>query len=750
LKLVIWPEAKWRTNGVHTVLVPTSGEYHNVNNLEKKESAHMTRLSIILLGLLSFTPTLAQDTATTTDPRTGTALRHASADASFFTTQLHLKNRLDRLWRSKAVQDAWNTPLVQAGWDHVKKQWDEQGGPFREALKQKENQEALQLLKEMASDEVFILCGPNTPRFLHTMAKGVGAFQSNPFTGAFGLDDAPFVPFRNVLREFRNDKANLVVPDVVIGFKIKDPKVAVRQIARLETLLNAAAMAVSELTGKVKHQKIKGFDFGTITLDGSMVPWDQVPWGQIEEEAGEFKSLIEHLKKLKLTICIGTYEEYVVIALGESTAVIERLGQGKKLAELPELAPLQKFQGKPIHALTYVSKTLNSGSGFTRQDAEELTKFGREGIDEADSLKEEQKKRLLKDLDELSADLLTLFGHEPGPSFSVSFGTPRGVESVHYQYSVDGSYDYSKPLTLLHHTGGNPVAAFVGRAAPKPQAWDVFVKWCKKGESYFREFALPEFPEGNRQEVTKVLETLYPFFRRFDQTTRENLLPALADGQIGLVIDNKLFSKQWHRSMPAAKNPLPLLEPALLFGVSDADKLQKAMSDYRAIVNGAVKALREVEEDIPEDLKWPEPQVQKAGEVTMYFYSFPDELELDGRLTPTGAVGKRLASLTVSNEHALRLMTPRPLKVEGGPLAELDRPLGGAIYFKMPALLDTARPWVDYVLEQPDVKEHTEKHAADIKTILNSLRIFDQFTSATFVEGNVTVTHSEWVIKDER
>lgn len=708
---------------------------------------HRPRRAWIAALLLCFTFT--QGHAQDGDPRKSTALRLAPADSSLFSTSVRLKERAQWAWKTKAVQEAWNTPLVQAGWAEVVKKWDEQGGPVREALKKKENQEALQLLVDMASEEVFFLCGPNTPRFFGALGKTFNAAQSNPFLPLFGGDaGGPFTQFRQMLRELQGSKADLVTPDLVIGFKIKDRKVAVRQVARLEVLLNVAAMAVPQMTGKVKHQKINGFDFGTVSLDGSLVPWDQVPWDSIEEKEGEFTPLVEHLKKLKLTICLGTYEDYLIIALGESTAVVERLGKGKKLGELPEFALLDRHQGKPLHAVSYTAKGMGGG-GFMQGDVNRLKSQFKKGIEETEGLSADQKKRLARDMEELVTDIASLGGtHEPGASLAVSFGSDRGQETFSYQFSVDPQVDSGKPLALLAHAGGSPVAAFAGRYTANPAGWDFVVKWGKKAEVYFREFAVPKMSEDQQKVALKILEGLYPLFKRFDRTTRENVLPALADGQLALVVDNKLHSKQWHRSMPAAKNPLPLLEPALVFGITDADKLQKGMGDYRSIVNDAIKVLRDHEVPVEDQVSWPAPKVQKAGDATLYFYSFPDELEIDGRLTPTGAVGKNLAALTVSNEHALRLMTARPLQAGGGPLAESNRPLGGACYFKVSALLDTAMPWVDYVLELPDVKEKAEQHARDIKKIISALRIFEQYSSATYVEGKMTVTHGEWVIKD--
>ena len=71
------------------------------------------------------------------------------------------------------------------------------------------------------------------------------------------------------------------------------------------------------------------------------------------------------------------------------------------------------------------------------------------------------------------------------------------------------------------------------------------------------------------------MTSLLPLFGRLNQTTRDKLLPALADGQIGLVIDTKLRASDSFERMPAVADPLPWREPAFIFGVSDAELLRR-------------------------------------------------------------------------------------------------------------------------------------------------------------------------------
>ena len=67
-----------------------------------------------------------------------------------------------------------------------------------------------------------------------------------------------------------------------------------------------------------------------------------------------------------------------------------------------------------------------------------------------------------------------------------------------------------------------------------------------------------------------------PLLGRLDKATRNLLIPALADGQTGLVIDAKLTSQQFIKALPPTEQSLTMLEPAIVVGVSDAAKLKQA------------------------------------------------------------------------------------------------------------------------------------------------------------------------------
>ena len=135
----------------------------------------------------------------------------------------------------------------------------------------------------------------------------------------------------------------------------------------------------------------------------------------------------------------------------------------------------------------------------------------------------------------------------------------------------------------------------VNRGKVSVANYDALTKWLGVGYGYFEKYGVPQIPERERAEFQKAAVAFRPLVVRLDRTTRDLLLPALADGQIALVVDTQMRSTQFVPAQPASDTPLPMLEPALVFGVSDAELLRKAFIEYRAIADDMIDAARQIE-----------------------------------------------------------------------------------------------------------------------------------------------------------
>src|SRR5207244_11411929 len=109
-------------------------------------------------------------------------------------------------------------------------------------------------------------------------------------------------------------------------------------------------------------------------------------------------------------------------------------------------------------------------------------------------------------------------------------------------------------------------------------------------------YGVPQLPPKEQARFAKFVAEVKPLVARLDKATREGLIPALADGQAALVLDARLTSRQFIKNLPATEQPLPMIEPAVVIGVSDAAKLKEAFTEYYAVADDFVEVLKHIHE----------------------------------------------------------------------------------------------------------------------------------------------------------
>src|SRR5262249_4747963 len=148
---------------------------------------------------------------------------------------------------------------------------------------------------------------------------------------------------------------------------------------------------------------------------------------------------------------------------------LSRFGQGKKLIDAPEFAPLDKFADRRLTSIGYTSKAFNAQVNPGSKDIDGYLELANEMLKAVD-LPADLKTRLHKDLTDLAKDLKANMP-AAGAAMAFSFLTARGTESYDYNWSEHPHVDSSRPLTLLQHIGGNPALAVVGRSKYSPESY---------------------------------------------------------------------------------------------------------------------------------------------------------------------------------------------------------------------------------------------------------------------------------------
>ena len=152
------------------------------------------------------------------------------------------------------------------------------------------------------------------------------------------------------------------MPNFVVGFKLKNTDLAKEQLIKLETIGNIVLESNEQTKGHFKKTKVGDYEYLVLELDGGMVPWDELPMDKLKEmeaKEGDVQKIIDRLKESKLVIALGVRDNYLLSSIGSSLECLEKLGQGNRLIDRPELKPLEKFVDRRLTSIGYVSQEMS-------------------------------------------------------------------------------------------------------------------------------------------------------------------------------------------------------------------------------------------------------------------------------------------------------------------------------------------------------------------------------------------------------
>ncbi len=725
----------------------------------------MLALALCLLMLAPAPPAVAEPASPS-----GDSMNFVPADAAIYGSMRRNREQYDALVQSNAWATLQAIPVVQMGQTLLKMQMQQEG--VREVLaffEAEENQPLKELLLDSVSDEIFYYGGPEWNGLADLMMQ---LASLNRFAHLLGvIADDPEQAANQLWAEMVTAHLDqIVVPDLVVGLRIRDREGAKQQLARLEGVLQEQLADKDEWKGRLQRTTIQGEPFLTLAFDSDLLPEEDAI-----EEIGELPNgdkIVAHLKALKGKLCIGLYGDYLLISFGDSTEHLEQLGKVPAIATRPEFRRLMPHLEQRVTGLGYVSAGFARAADQTRHNGTSLEKVTTKLLPQVD-LPEEKKQKLLADVTALIQQAEGTIG-KPGASVAVGYLTERGYEGFQYDWSTNPRLETGKPLTILEHVGGAPLVATALRTRPVPGEYATFRRLLALVFEYSEKFALPQMDEPTRKMYEAVKEDFLPLVARLDTTTAEQLLPALAEGQTAFVLDADLTSKQWIAHLPETAQRLPMVHPALVFGVSDAQQLARAMGEYRAILNEALTLASQYSPEL--SFRLPPPEAEKLEQGTLYQYAFPGEAGIDAQLAPCAGLSDEVAVLAMAPAHVKQLLRPTPLHQEG-PLAQLDRPLARATYVDFAGMVDAVTPWIDLLVRYASQEEPAsllrEQHVVDrpaepgrglgdprqdspaVKAILEqvhqALRVLATvrtYSSATYAEDGAVVTHSELHLLD--
>ena len=205
--------------------------------------------------------------------------------------------------------------------------------------------------------------------------------------------------------------------------------------------------------------------------------------------------------------------------------------------------------------------------------------------------------------------------------------------------------------------------------------------------------------------------------------------------------------------MPLSDNPLPLPESALILGVSNADQLRQAGTEYLAITNELIKVFNNF---APPTMKLgviPAPESASINGGQLYFYPIPPVPDLDDSYLPCAGLSSQVLTLGVSRGHAERLLATKSPSVG---LLKSDQPLASATWVNWAGLVDFAGPWAEHIIKKPGGFPQppgvVSKQIQTAREVMEFLKVFRSYSSVTYFEdvagGKAEVMHAEFVFQD--
>lgn len=695
-------------------------------------------------------------------------------DAAFMSATLRLREQYDLLVNSNAFKSVREIPAVQRAIESYEEQKTQPGSPLSTLatfMELPENQQAVEVLEDMIANDTFVYGEPSCIAFLELlsklqqaqqaanileMARGGGSLGGIDFDAINGLDgieidelqeddedDGAAAPkklrvrpakFQAVEEDLSSDELagrlvlqalaenvdKIVVPDVVWGFKTSKRAAAEGQLKRIEVLVKLMAQQNPALAESLSRRKVAGGEVVTFTVDGETLPWEQMVRDATEGMDGEaLEKVRERLRELDLVIALGVIGDYVILSIGDSADHLEKLlkpGAGQDLVSTKGLVGTKPFEplcadkSKRITGINYISEPLAKAIAPSAADIEQLAELA-DQIETAADLPEGFAEEARQALSKAAAGYKKRLPI-PGPWMSYSFLTEQGYEGYAWNWAKNLPIEGSKRLELLEHAGGAPLGAVVFRAKSDPSQLDDIVSWADMGWKLFSKYLLANQGDDAREKVEEIDEHFVPLGEKFVGILRTKILPAAADGQIGLVLDAKGRTKRPQAALPEAAEPLPLVEPAVVLGLDDAKLFREGLSDIFALTDELVDAVREISPNgVPADYRIPDPEKAKLDRGSIWSWKL-EKSGIDEQVRPAIAVGDDIAVFSLVPKQAGRLLAESRLET-GSQLSKFQEPLAGAAALDFAGVVDAIQPWIVYLTRYGCVQQKEGRVDAD-------------------------------------
>jgi hypothetical protein len=762
------------------------------------------RVRRLLATVLAATVATGQAAAAPPAALAGSGVATVPADAAFLFSSLRLREQYDTLVASNAFAAIRDLPAVKRALDSWNEQKEMPGSPvsmFLTFLELPENEQALGLLADMVARDTFVYGEPSCVAFAKLLrvlqqvqqAQQAGAMLEdleiiededleaavgggrivpvNRQLGGLDLDVPVGAGQAEALLDALADNLDLlVVPDVVWGFKTEKQEAGEFQVKRLEVLGRMLVEMNPALAGSLERKKIPGGELVTFTLDGGLIPWDDIAVDLADELEGseQLDKVLDRIRDLDLVVALGIVGDWVILSLGDSVDHLQKLvlpgAKGESLVETKPFTPLRADAAEKLTTIWYVSESLAEALAAKAEDIDPLMAAFAAGLrNNADLSPAEQEQ--IAALMQRARDEYTAFFRDPAPWLSYSFLTKEGYEGYTWDWANNLPLDGGKRLGLLDHAGGDPAAVAVTRLKLNPARTAAAAELVADAWQLFLEHEGPELDDDRREKVDAFKEDIASLGRKLAATLGTKITPAIGGGEIGLLLDAQGRTERLQQDLPASKEPLPLFEPAIVLPLADRELFLDGLNDVFALGDELVEAIRRFDpETVPAGYQIPAPEKTKVEGGAVWAFAI-SEAGLDEQVKPAIAVGEKAVAFTLVPGQAGRILPQRKLET-ATELSTFATPLAAAAAVDFPAVVDAIEPWIVYLtrygcvqqregwvdadeeLTADDETEEASEALEHVDVVLEAARCLKAAVAETAVRDDATVTHWRNIIRD--
>ena len=192
-----------------------------------------------------------------------TSLRLIPADAAFYSSSLRLREQVDLVAKSNAWKKLMDMPVISMGLAMYRIQAgnpESVPGQIQKVLNDPDTRKLIDLAVDLGSTEIFCFGDESMVDFANLAQRTMNAVRYRPIimqvTGeAKGMSDQE-VQGRVFLSALAENPGLLKLPEMVMGFRVKNTASANEHLQKLEAILGEELAKIPELKGALKLKRL--------------------------------------------------------------------------------------------------------------------------------------------------------------------------------------------------------------------------------------------------------------------------------------------------------------------------------------------------------------------------------------------------------------------------------------------------------------------------------------------------------------